>query len=97
MMLNEEEFYDAVETALDKHDEEDDENDDVVKIAKIRFILHGDMPVANAQCWQSLHILNMIVLRAEIVSANGFCKSKFMLFFDVRNFQELTTFSSAAS
>ena len=24
MMLNEEEFYDAVETALDKHDEEED-------------------------------------------------------------------------
>ena len=30
MMLNEEEFYDAVETALDKHDEEDDDNDDLV-------------------------------------------------------------------
>ena len=25
MMLNEEEFYDAVETALDKHDEEEDD------------------------------------------------------------------------
>jgi aminopeptidase N len=30
MMLNEEEFYDAVETALDKHDEEDGETDDLV-------------------------------------------------------------------
>ena len=29
MMLNEEEFYDAVETALDKHDEEDDDNNDL--------------------------------------------------------------------
>ena len=37
MMLNEEEFYDAVETALDKHDEEEEENDDVVKIAKFTF------------------------------------------------------------
>ena len=37
MMLNEEEFYDAVETALDKHDEEDDENEDVVKTAKTHF------------------------------------------------------------
>ena len=38
MMLNEEEFYDAVETALDKHDEEEEENDDVVKIAKFHFL-----------------------------------------------------------
>lgn len=30
MMLNEEEFYDAVETALDKHDEEDDDKDELV-------------------------------------------------------------------
>ena len=30
MMLNEEEFYDAVETALDKHDE-DDENEELVR------------------------------------------------------------------
>ena len=38
MMLNEEEFYDAVETALDKHDEEEEENDDVVKIANFHFL-----------------------------------------------------------
>ena len=35
MMLNEEEFYDAVETALDKHDEEDGENDDLVNKNKL--------------------------------------------------------------
>jgi hypothetical protein len=36
MMLNEEEFYDAVETALDQHDEEDGANDDLVTI-KLNF------------------------------------------------------------
>ena len=45
---------------------------------------------------QSLHILNIIVLRAELVSANSFCESKFMLLFDVQNFQKLITFSSGA-
>lgn len=37
MMLNEEEFYDAVETALDRHDEEDDDNDDLVIIVFIKL------------------------------------------------------------
>lgn len=40
MMLNEEEFYDAVETALDKHDEEDDETDN-----KVTTILSLNIPI----------------------------------------------------
>ena len=41
MMLNEEEFHDAVETALDQHDEEDGANDDLVTI-KLNFTSQVD-------------------------------------------------------
>ena len=51
MMLNEEEFYDAVETALDKHDEEDDDNNDLVMtkgtLRKIPILLHPTLKFSH--------------------------------------------------